>query len=255
MTLNVRPGYTTTFADANVQAYLTAVEEADNASLEYPVAVAINDFVLGCKADGIWTAIKASCILAGARTLTGALVPLVGTAPFNNNFVSGDYNRKTGLIGASGKFLNANRANNADEQNDSHFSAYVNSRPTTGDYPALMLAGSYNNNGYSYLYANRAGNPFFYGGSSRHPTLSAASSSSNYVDNNFLGITRANSTSFTLRVNKVKFNLTTPGADSWKIFDGSTARISMYTIGSNLDLALLDARVTALITAIGAAIP
>jgi hypothetical protein len=58
------------------------------------------------------TAIKASCILAGARTLAGALVPLAGAAPTNvGPFVSGDYNRKTGLVGdGSTKYLNSNRA-------------------------------------------------------------------------------------------------------------------------------------------------
>jgi hypothetical protein len=67
-------------------------------------------FVNGCKADGIWNAIKASCILAGARTLNGALVPLVGTAPTNFNFVDWCYNRKTGLVGdGSTKYLDSNR--------------------------------------------------------------------------------------------------------------------------------------------------
>jgi hypothetical protein len=81
--------------------YIAAVEAADGQALEPAVKLAINAFIKGCKNDGIWPAIKASCILAGARTLTGALVPLVGTAPTNVDglFVSGDYNRKTGLVG------------------------------------------------------------------------------------------------------------------------------------------------------------
>jgi hypothetical protein len=95
--------------DADAQAYITAVETADRQALEAGVRTAINDFVVGCKADGIWDAIKASCIMAGARTLTGALVPLKGTAPTNYNFVPGDYNRKTGLVGdGSSKNLNSN---------------------------------------------------------------------------------------------------------------------------------------------------
>jgi len=67
--------------------------------------------------------------LAGARTLTGALVPLVGTAPTNFNFVSGDYNRETGLGDASNatKYLNSNRAGNADPQNSRHVAAYASS--------------------------------------------------------------------------------------------------------------------------------
>ena len=60
--------------DPDAAAYITAVEAADTAAgspggLEERTKIAIDNFVLGCKADGIWTAIKASCILAGARTL------------------------------------------------------------------------------------------------------------------------------------------------------------------------------------------
>jgi hypothetical protein len=112
---------TPTFSfDADAQTYITAVETADGQALETATRYAINNFVIGCKQDGIWSAIKASCILAGARTLSGALVPLVGTAPTNFNFVSGDYNRKTGLVGdKSTKYLDSNRNNNADPQNSS----------------------------------------------------------------------------------------------------------------------------------------
>lgn len=111
--------------DPDAQTYIDAVEAADTEPLEAEVRRAIVRFVKGCKHDGIWDAIKASCILAGARTLTSALVPLVGTAPTNFNFVSGDYNRKTGLKGnGSNKYLNSNRANNADPQNNNHLSIY-----------------------------------------------------------------------------------------------------------------------------------
>jgi hypothetical protein len=94
--------------DADAVAYIAAVEAADGQALEAATRMAINSFVKGCKADGIWPAIKASCILAGARTLAGALIPLVGTAPTNVGglFVDGDYNRKTGLKGGTGpKYL------------------------------------------------------------------------------------------------------------------------------------------------------
>jgi hypothetical protein len=96
--------------DVDAIAYIAAVEVADAEPLELGVKRSINAFVKGCKADGIWDAIKASCIMAGARTLAGALVPLKGTAPTNFNFVSGDYNRKTGLVGdGSTKYLDSNR--------------------------------------------------------------------------------------------------------------------------------------------------
>jgi hypothetical protein len=76
--------------DPDAAAYLRAVEAADGQALETPVKRAVDDFFKGTKADGtFWDALKASCILCGARTLAGALVPLVGTAPTNNNFVAG----------------------------------------------------------------------------------------------------------------------------------------------------------------------
>ena len=116
--------------DADAQAYITAVETADGQALETAVKDAINAFVVGCKADGIWNAIKASCILAGARTLNGVLVPLAGAAPTNNGFVGAgtDYNRKTGLLGnGSSKWLNSNRNNN-NYRSDFKFTRYFTYR-------------------------------------------------------------------------------------------------------------------------------
>jgi hypothetical protein len=111
--------------DADVLAYVLAVEAADGDRLEDGVISAYESFITGCKGDGIWSAIKASCILAGARTISGALVPLVGSAPTNNNFVPGDYNRKTGLKGdGTNKNITTNRLNNADPQNSKHIAVY-----------------------------------------------------------------------------------------------------------------------------------
>jgi hypothetical protein len=105
--------------DTDAAAYITAVETADGQALEEKTKIAIDNFVLGCKADGIWDAIKASCILAGARTRLGALTPPWSALPrLQFNFVDGDYNRKTGLVGdGSTKYLDSNRNNNADPQN------------------------------------------------------------------------------------------------------------------------------------------
>jgi hypothetical protein len=112
-------------SDGDAENYLLAVEAADGQQLEQTVGDALNAFVVGCKADGIWSAIKASCILAGARTLPGALVPLVGMAPTNANFVPSDYNRKTGLKGdGTNKNITTNRLNNADPQNSKHIAVY-----------------------------------------------------------------------------------------------------------------------------------
>jgi hypothetical protein len=50
--------------DEDAGNYIQAVETADGQALEPATRKAINSFVIGCKQDGIWTAIKASCILS-----------------------------------------------------------------------------------------------------------------------------------------------------------------------------------------------
>ena len=245
--------------DSDAQAYITLVEAADSQSLETGVKDAINAFVVGCKSDGIWDAIKAACIMAGARTLTGALVPLVGTAPTNNNFVSGDYNRETGLVGnGSTKYLDSNRAEDDDPQNDHHFSMYVTSVSSLNKIYMGTLDGVtqatqrywsadqmlYRLNGTT-VYSIAGENPIGFAGASR-------SSSANFQ-------VRQASTDYTATVASVTSNTTNFGV--FCRISGTTpvslcdARLSFYSIGESLNLALLDSRVSTLMTAIGAAIP
>lgn len=56
--------------------YLSRMATADGAGLETGVAGAIDRFIKACKTSDIWDSIRSSCILAGARSLNGALVPL-----------------------------------------------------------------------------------------------------------------------------------------------------------------------------------
>jgi hypothetical protein len=111
--------------DADAQAYFTAVEAVS--SITTANKNAVDAFVVGCKADGIWSAIQACCLLAGPDDLTGALVPLVGPAPTQVvAFASGDYNRTTGLIGDGvSKRLDANYNNNADSETDRHMAFWA----------------------------------------------------------------------------------------------------------------------------------
>jgi hypothetical protein len=243
--------------DPDAAAYIAAVEAADTQALETNTRYAINDFVIGCKQDGIWTAIKASCILVGARTLTGALVPLVGTAPTNFNFVSGDYNRKTGLVGnGSTKYLDSNRAGDADPQNSKHVALYKT------DTNRVIIANKSASAGATYL--DNEGTGFrcrihtsagtndrslavstgLYGGS-----RSGSSTGSLFAYGNVFSITTASEAPQTDSI----FVLARPNASTGipELFSGG--RIAFYSIGESLDLALLDARVTDLINAIGAA--
>jgi hypothetical protein len=239
--------------DLDAAVYVAAVEAADGQSLETATRVAIHSFVKGCKADGIWPAIKASCILAGARTLTGALVPLVGTAPTNFNFVSGDYNRKTGLVGnGSTKYLNSNRDNNADPQNNNHNALYLTALPTIG--VGLMGAGT----------GGGVGDNNILVGSTRSRNGAAINYSSSLVSG-FAGHSRSNSAGYVNRANGVSLSITQaseiPFNTNVLIFARgpsltySNPRLTFYSIGESLNLALLDTRVTDLINAFAAAIP
>jgi hypothetical protein len=118
-------------SDPDALTYLAAVSFADGATLETGVANAVDAFVRGCKADNSWSAFRATCILAGARTLAGAIVPLRGAAPTNFNFVEADYNRRTGLVGnGSNKRLGSNYINEVAAWTNRHDAVYVHTAST-----------------------------------------------------------------------------------------------------------------------------
>ena len=243
--------------DPDAEAYITAVETADGQTLEASVKTAINNFVLGCKVDGIWDAIKSSAILAGARTLAGALQPLAGIAPTNFNFVSGDYDRKTGLLGdGSTKYLDSNRNNNADPQDNQHLSVYATTPNTSNRW---YLGAGEKDSGATQIYSDSNTQVGY-----RNRNLSP---DSNVTSNNpgLIAASRSSASSFVARnTSSVTVNKTSQVPFAGNIFvflsNGSTAahsnaRLSFYSIGEALDLALLDTRVSNLMTAIGAAIP
>lgn len=255
--------------DADAAAYIQRVEWADTTPLESATRTAINAFVIGCKADGIWTAIKASCILAGARTLAGALMPLVGAAPTNVGglFVAGDYNRKTGLVGnRSTKYLSAIRKNNDDPQNNVHNAIYLSSAGTSGTQRWHLASKLNFSVGFNGIYT---------GGDNKlivqNRTTSTDGSNSFPIGSGnavgFIGSSRSGSANYTIRqqgtTNTSTFSSFSPTADVYFVFAGdvlgtlnfSDARIPFYSIGESLDLALLNTRVTDLINAFAAAIP
>jgi hypothetical protein len=277
MTLIVRPGFQ---FDTDASTYIEAVEgpTGDNQALETATRYAINDFVIGCKNDGIWTAIKASCILAGARTLTGALIPLAGTAPTNVSelFLAGDYNRKTGLVGnGTTKYLNSNRAGNADPQNSISLAAYVSTIHNPDLDPVLTPGGAYIGNGGSITGATNVGRA----GGSTLATRSTFARNRNSTAQTGIGSTaplpglvgtnRADSFNFNVRVSQTNYPYSqasqSSSTDNHFIFarnngsgtaeSYSNGRLAFYSIGESLDLALLDARVSALIAQFAAVIP
>jgi hypothetical protein len=253
--------------DPDAAAYITAVETADTEPLEEKTKIAIDNFVLGCKADGIWNAIKASCILAGARTLAGALVPLVGAAPTNVGglFVGDDYNRKTGLIGnGSTKHLNSNRLNQTDPQDNQSLGVYTSAAQSSGAaaYMGTALANTSGATHFGVDYSISSG--FF----RSRTALTTISVSNAHTATGLMGMSRSGSSGFNVRAaGSTSFGTATsqaPATGDVFVFGRNSsgavnlptnARLSYYWIGESLNLTLLDARVTDLINAFGAAIP
>ena len=274
MTLIIDSGFN---YDPDASAYIDAVEAADQAdtpgigAMETTTRYAINDFVIGCKQDGIWSAIKVGCILAGAKTLEGSFIDLksgtkllTNNGPFadgtyvGSNYTTGDYNRKTGLVGnGSTKYLDSNRNNNADPQNSKHLALYPSS---LGSSNTALIGSAYNVGSSTTFRSNVTGQTFF-----RANNQTAITETTPLIANYVVGVSRANSGSINIRYNQATVSRAStsevPTSGTILVFNEtgasyhSNARLAFYSIGESLDLALLDARVTALINAFAAAIP
>jgi hypothetical protein len=265
------PGY--------VQDYLDRVTAADVAAgntlgLERGVTDAFNTCLQALVADGILgvsggvltqaaSLIKASCFMQGARTLSGSLVPLAADmpAPTNFNFVAGDYNRRTGLGNPANatKYLNSNRNSNSDPQDDTHIAVWISTQSTGGANGIFLAAGDFVTPGSSALQTANFNAIMFT--RSRNATGFAAATKVT----GFFGLSRNSSTAYSRRFSGSTATETsisqTPVNDNYFVFRGNAAtpsitnaRLSFYSIGESLDLAILDARITALANAIQAAI-
>jgi len=264
----ITPTFYGFITDADAKDYLARVHAAEGQTLEPAVALAVEAFVVGCKADGIWTAIKASCILAGARTLAGALVPLVGTAPTNNGFIGlgTDYVRKTGLAGnGSTKYLNSNYAFSQALQNNRHTSIWASTVQVSGSgaYMGSSLSTAENTARSQIIVSSGSESNL----SSRFADDTSSTSATSNNVSGFQGLTRSVSASYIRRAASINQTITVSSLagndNNMFVFarntTGSnvptTARLAFYSIGESLDLALLDTRVTTLINAFAAAIP
>lgn len=249
-------------ADADARAYIAAVRTADGQPLENNVAKAIDTFVAGCKTDGTWTALTHCCLLAGPRTIAGCCVALKGTAPTSNAFVSSDYTRKTGLKGstANTKFLNTNVNHNTFTQNDFHLCVWASEAMTTNQTMYYIGAGS-TGTGASGVWAISTGLQF------RNQSGSAQSPGANTDQTTGLvGATRSGSTTFTMRYGAASASAgtrtsATPFNGTVHVFRDSQiasqftdGRLAWYSLGTNIDFALLRTRLTTYLADISTAI-
>ncbi len=254
--------------DADALVYIANVEAADGAALSVKVKRAINRFVRRCKRDaspvsGVsnWSALKASCLLAGPATLSGALVPLKGPAPTNFNFVGGDYDPLLGpLSNGSTKYLGSNYNNNADGIYNKHVAAFTFN---TESNPQLFMLGTDDLN---YTEATSAllvsgGGLFLRLGNASNATAPAVLPSP--PPSGFYGLSRSPGTGeniswVTPEDHGVAIASTYPTAKSinWTVYKlrpstpPDKIRISFYSIGAAADLVSLRAAVNEYMEAI-----
>jgi hypothetical protein len=251
--------------DADAIDYLTRVKAADGAGVETGVAVAVDAFFRDTKASGVFDALKACCILAGARTLAGALVPVVGDAPTNvaDGFVEGDYIRTSGLTGdGATTYLDSGRDNNADGQNDRHWAFFSTTALSNNDCCfGADFGGTFANS------QVRVGADNYLFCSSPSGTAANGAEFANSGEQGFHGASRDNSASFVARsagaeIEKTVSSATPPSINLFVFARNTTSgalnhastRLAFYSIGTSLSLEDLDTAVTDLITAIGEAL-
>jgi len=254
----------TTGLDPDAATYLAAVEAADGEPLEPAVRAAVNTFFKALKADGLFDAIKASCILCGARTITGALVPLAGPAPSaEGGWASGDYSRTTGLSGdGNALYLDSNYLDNADGEDDNHRAAYHSTITLPGGVIGVRQDDGITPPSGTHIYQQQSNML----GRNRSVSFSTHSTNNNTAST-FSGISRQSSSEYTFRsygtsdvvsqnsdVSARAINVRVFGRGHdlvQNLFDGS---IAFYSIGASVDLEALDTAVSNLVTAIGNAL-
>jgi hypothetical protein len=240
--------------DLDFKNYISKIETADAASLETATKDAIKAFILGCKFDGIWSSIISCAIFAGARTLNGALSTLKGSALTNNLFVTADYNRQSGLLGATGKYLNTNLTNTIDANNINtvHAATYT----TTATHTGYTLGSDTTING---TIALRPYN----GISSIFRAHNSGNIDSTGAVVGFAGVSRSTSTDINVyyKTSTGYFSGTSASTSAavsaptniyvFDRFNSGTIqynnRIAFYSVGTYLDLVKLEARVKTLI--------
>lgn len=240
--------------DSDCLTYLSAVAAADGAGVEVGVAVAVDTFFRDTKAAGVFDALKASCILCGARTITGALVPLAGDAPTSNGFVSGDYSRTDGITGDGTSYIDSGRANDDDPQNDNHNAVYVTAANTVSGGGLLIGATGAGGVGQNAI----GSQPVFSRAYTRNRSSAASLFAGQHSATGLVALNRSSGSAYTARFGGSDTVLAVASdgrtTDNVTIFNQTNATIAFYSIGTAVDLAALDTAVTNLITAIGEAL-
>lgn len=197
-----------------------------------------------------------------AKAWGGLLVPLrdgmdSGT---NSGIPEGNYNAATGLKGSGSHFINSNRNNNADGQNDQSMGVW-STEPEYATEAAHIGAGT-NDVGASSIY--QSANPTLFQFRSRASSVNSVTNSGEWMG--YAGMSRSLSTGFDITVGSVMESLT---RTSEAPLDGdilvfargtsaspssiSTARNSIYHVGPSIDLEIMDTILTEFMARVAAA--
>jgi|DEB0MinimDraft_10_1074344.scaffolds.fasta_scaffold13332_3 hypothetical protein len=250
--------------DADAIDYLTRVAAADGAGVETGVAVAVDAFFRDTKDAGVFDALKACCILAGARTITGALVPLAGPAPTAQGaWASGDYSRTAGMTGdGNALYLDSNYSNAEDDVDDQHMSVYISESASVAGGYIGVAEGSIT--GATHFGISGVGGTFFI-----RNKASSSDTTGDADSTGFAGMSRASSSGYVFRSGGVTDEITKASQSSYIADIGVFARqphttsqmtdatFAFYSVGTDIGsagLVDLDTAVTNLITAIGEAL-
>ena len=132
--------------DPDAQAYVDELDTLAGTSLEIPVRAAIDDLVVGLKADGLLASIEHCYLFCGPKTMSGTLMSLKSPAiSFDDLNESGvepfsdlNLDRVNGVATRTGyvqSLFTPGLATDAMTTSNAHIAAYVTDAGTQGFYP------------------------------------------------------------------------------------------------------------------------
>lgn len=235
--------------DPDALDWIERTESADFSLLEQGVRLSYNNFVVGCKEDNTWSKMKAAGLLMGAKTPDGAMTSIVGPNPFPAGQGILSYSRTEGMraVGTTGG-LNSGRRNDEDPRDSKHLAIFLLGDSEYG-WNEVFMGSGVNTPGESQLMKLGPNLPprINY---SVSPTLALSAPQAGKL----FGISRNSATTVNYRINgqsgTINDNSSTPSSNDIFIFRRGTGSelttpkpMGFYSIGEDIDLELLEARV------------
>jgi hypothetical protein len=240
--------------DSDAQTIINNVHTADGQLSEYIFQSALNEFVVGCKADDNYSKMTFWRI-RGPRTLAGFFASGVGGSITNVGFGAGDYNRLY-LAGDGSAYLRTGVFGDDFAQNNLTLAwysiEYTDANLPGPGQPGTLVGNGGTGNGSSQISISASQHPKY---GYRHQSSTFTTTVIDAVNNRLYGVARNSGTQVHVRRGNaiVTENLTSQTPDSsefWMFerpsvsFNGG-ARCEFVLVGKFLDLTLLENRVQA----------